>query len=86
MKTQNKIANAPVRTLRHAGISASIWKNETEKGTMFSVTFERSYKDKGSDEWKHTQSFGRNNLLLLSLLASRAFEWIIQQPGATRKA
>jgi hypothetical protein len=45
---------------------------------MFNVTFQRSYKD--GETWKTSASFGRNNLLVLSLVAARAFEWIGNQP------
>ena len=80
MKNQTaQISNKPVHTLRNGPISASIWRQDTEKGPMFNVTFQRSYKE--ADEWKHSTSFGRNNLLLLSLMAMRAFEWIASQPG-----
>ncbi len=68
----------PVHTIRNGSISASIWRQDTEKGPMFNVTFQRSYKE--GEEWKKSTSFGRNNLLLLSLLAMRAFEWITSQP------
>ena len=34
------------------------------------------------EEWKNSTSFERNNLLLLSLMAARAFEWIAGQPTA----
>ena len=46
---------------------------------MFNVTFQRSYKD--GENWKTSSSFGRNNLLVLSLIAARAFEWIASQPS-----
>jgi len=45
---------------------------------MFNVTIQRSYKD--GDTWKNSSSFGRNNLLVVSLIAARAFEWIGNQP------
>lgn len=45
---------------------------------MFNVTFQRSYKE--GEEWKNSTCFGRNNLLLLSLLAMRTFEWIASLP------
>jgi hypothetical protein len=79
MKNQTaKQNNKPVHTIRNSSISASIWRQDTEKGPMFNVTFQRSYKE--GEEWKNSTSFGRNNLLLLSLLAMRAFEWIASQP------
>ena len=52
---------------------------------MFNVTFQRSYKE--GEAWRNSTSFGRNNLLVLSLLAMRAFEWIAGQPrGGQRRA
>ena len=83
MKNQTaKQNNKPVHTIRNGSISAGIWRQDTEKGPMFNVTFQRSYKE--GEEWKNSTSFGRNNLLLLSLLAMRAFEWIASQPRQTR--
>ena len=70
----------PVHKIRHGTVSASIWRQETEKRTLFNVTFQRSYKD--GDDWKNSTSFGRNNLLVLGLIAARAFEWIGNQPRA----
>ncbi len=52
---------------------------------MFNVTFQRSNKE--GEEWKNSTSFGRNNLLLLSLMTMRAFEWIASLPkGGQRRA
>jgi hypothetical protein len=34
------------------------------------------------EEWKNSTSFGKNNLLLLSLMAARCFEWIAVQQRA----
>src|SRR5438445_13418683 len=69
--------NQPVHKIRHGFVSASIWRQETDKGALFNVTFQRSYKD--GDTWKNSSSFGRNNLLVVSLIAARAFEWIAAQ-------
>ena len=45
---------------------------------MFNVTFQRAYKD--GDAWKNSTSFGQKNLLVLSFIAARSFEWIASQP------
>lgn len=74
----SKSNGQPVHKIRHGAVSASIWCQETEKGPMFNVTFQRAYKD--GDAWKNSTSFGRNNLLVVSLIAARAFEWIGNQP------
>jgi len=50
---------------------------------MFNVTFQRAYKDE--DTWKNSTSFGRNNLLVVSLIAARAFEWIGSQPRRPKR-
>jgi hypothetical protein len=75
VSTQNSL---PVHKIRHGNVSASIWQQETENGAMYNVTFQRSYKE--GEAWKNSTSFGRNNLLVVSLIAARAFEWIGKQP------
>jgi hypothetical protein len=60
-------------------IPPNIWANQTEKGTRYNGTFERSYRD--GEEWKSPQSFDRDDLLLLGLMTQWAFEWIVAQPG-----
>ncbi len=73
----------PVHKIRHGSVSASIWCQETDKGAQFNVTFQRSYKD--GETWKNSASFGRQNLLVLSLIAARSFEWIGSQPRNSKK-
>lgn len=75
--------NQPVHRIRHGAVSASIWRQETEKGVAFNVTFQRSYKD--GDTWKNSTSFSRNSLLVVSLIAARAFEWIGNQPKQPKR-
>jgi hypothetical protein len=83
MKNQTaQNTNKPVHTIRHGALSASIWRQDTDKGPVFNVTFQRSYKE--GDNWRNSTSFGRGNLLLLSLLAVRAYEWIAGQPKPRR--
>ena len=80
MKNQtsaNTSNNQPVHKISHGLVSASIWRQDTEKGPLFNVSFQRSYKD--GETWKNSTSFGRNQLLVLSLIAARAFEWIGNQ-------
>ena len=57
--------NRPVHEVRHRQISAAIWKNQTEKGVMYSVTIKKSYKDQDGN-WHDTQSFGFDDLLTVS--------------------
>ena len=78
MKNPTEASSKPANKIRHGAVSASIWRQETDKGPMFNVTFQRAYRD--GDAWKNSNSFGRKELLVLSLIAARAFEWIASQP------
>lgn len=77
MKKQTKEPVPPVHQIRHGAVSASIWRQQTEKGPMFNVTFQRAYRD--GEAWKNSGSFGRKDLLVVGLIAARAFEWIATQ-------
>jgi hypothetical protein len=65
----------PIEEIRLGMIKAAIWKNDTETGPRFNVTFERVFRD--GEEWKSTTSFGRDDLLLLSKVADQAHSWIM---------
>lgn len=70
--------NKPVHRIRLSRISASIFKNESQEGKAFySTQFDRSYLD--GEEWKHTRSFSRDDLLLLAKVADMTHSWIYQQ-------
>lgn len=82
-KTDSDTAK-PIHRIRHGAVSASIWPQQTENGVLFNVTFQRTYKD--GDDWKYTGSFGRRDLLVVGLIAARAFEWIATQPAKNQNA
>ena len=68
----------PVHDVRLGSIRASIWANDTESGTRYNVTFDRSYRD--GEVWKSTNSYGRDDLLVLAKAADLAHTWIVSQP------
>ena len=76
MQTQ-KQKQTPTHEVRLGFIKAAVWKNETESGVRYKVTFSRIYKD--GDNWKSTDSFGRDDLLLLGKVADQAHTWIFAQ-------
>lgn len=81
MKTTNttkQTTNKPAHEIRINGVRATIWKNDTEKGPRYNTTFERCYRD--GEQWKTSDSFGRDDLLLLAHIATECFRWIAQQP------
>ena len=60
----------PVDEIRIGRVKATIWRNGTDEQPRHNVTFSRLYKD--GDQWKSTQSFGRNDLLVLAKVADQA--------------
>jgi hypothetical protein len=70
----------PVHEVRLGSVKAAIWKNQTENGTRFNVTVGRIYKD--GEQWKSTDSFGRDDLLLLGKVIDQAHTWIFDNTRA----
>lgn len=71
----------PVHVVRYGRIKAAVWKNETKNGAMYTVTIRRVYKD--GDEWRESESFGKEDLLLVEKAAAKAFEYLSseREPG-----
>lgn len=67
----------PVHEIRLGAIKAAIWANETQNGVRHNVTFSRLYKDE--DEWKSSDSFGRDDLPVVAKVADMAHTWIHQE-------
>ncbi len=62
----------PVAKVSLFPITAAIWRNESTEGDKFySVTFERSYRDRDGN-WKSANSFNGDELLLLAKVADLA--------------
>lgn len=73
--------NQPIQRLRIGKIGASIFENTTQDGNAFyNVQFDRSYRD--GEEWKHTKSFGRDDLLILAKLADEVHSFIVDRQKA----
>ena len=71
----------PIEEVRFGAVKAAIWRNETDNGSRFNVTFSRSYKN-GDGNWKSTSSFRRDDLLVVAKLADRAHSRIFQIQAA----
>src|SRR3954462_1510798 len=69
----------PCRTLRIEDCSASIWSRDItvqgETRTFYSVTLERSYKDRDGS-WKYTKTFDADSLGRVVSLCQQASEII----------
>tara|TARA_R110001592_G_scaffold153763_2_gene382518 strand:+ start:2130 stop:2396 length:267 start_codon:yes stop_codon:yes gene_type:complete len=73
-------ANKPVEELRLGAIKAAIWQNEAKNGHRYNVRITRLYKD--GDEWKTSDSFGRDELPMVAKIADMAHTWIF---GASQR-
>jgi len=73
------VENKPIKEFRAGSVRATLWENSRSKDdrefSVISVTIERRYQD-GQGEWKATNSFSRNELPLVQLVAAKAFEFI----------
>lgn len=67
----------PIHEVRLGAIRGSLWKNEVNGVVRYNTTFSRLYKD--GDQWKSTDSFGRDDLLVLAKVADQAHSWIFAQ-------
>ena len=74
---------APVKTLRLGRIKAAVWENSADQRTFYNVTFVRSYVDE-EKKWHDSDSFGRDDLLLLSKLADQAHTFICDRMAPPR--
>ena len=67
----------PIHEVRLGTIRASLWKHETGGVVRYNTIFSRLYKD--GDQWKSSDRFGRDDLLLLAKVADLAHSWIFAQ-------
>ena len=81
-KPSNKVQ--PVEEIRIGSVKAAIWKNETENGVYFNVTFQRLYRT-GEGQWQSTPSFGAADLLVLAKVADAAHTRLQELTAAERK-
>ncbi|MGM5485022.1 MAG: hypothetical protein ACQEP1_04080 [Nanobdellota archaeon] len=71
--------NTPEKKFVASPVSATIWKNKSEKdGKEFSfetVSLERNFKDKNG-EWKSTSNMRVNDLPKAALVLNKAYEYL----------
>jgi hypothetical protein len=66
-------------------ITAAIWRNETAKGSAYSVTIQRSYKN-AEGEWKSSDSLNESDLLLAAKVLDQAHTEISKLRASDRQA
>ncbi|MBI3034484.1 hypothetical protein HYY72_04985 [Candidatus Woesearchaeota archaeon] len=67
----------PEKKFRAGAVAATIWRNESEKGSYATVQIDRSYKD--GDSWKSTGSLRVNDLPKAVLVLSKAYDYLVSR-------
>lgn len=65
----------PIQQYRDGAIRAAIWANASEKGTFYSVTITRTFKE--GEKYKDSASFSGVELLRVSRIAALAYDYIL---------
>ena len=77
---EKKSGNMPEKKYRVGGVTATVWKNSNKNKDgvefeLFSISLERSYKDK-DDNWKKTNSFMSEDVSKAILVLKEAYRYI----------
>lgn len=76
--------NAPAHAIRRHGLKATVWRNPTRNGPMYSVTLVRTYRD--GQEFRDTPSLGFGDLANAAKLLLDAESWIAARASDDRAA
>ena len=74
----------PAHEVRLGTIKATIWGNSTQNGFAYNVVLKRIYRQ--NDEWRETDSVGRDDLLQAALCLQQAYLWIQETLAQARSA
>ena len=87
-QTSEQTSNRPYDTIRQGTVSASIWRNirESDNQPFYKVTFQKSFKDKTSGEWRETKSYDANDLAKIRSLSDIAYNEIAHHQEQDRLA
>jgi len=76
-KGETEARQKPAHEIRLGRIKATIWANDTDSGVRHNTVITRIYKD--GNDWKRSESMGRDDLPLVAKVADLAQIWIYQQ-------
>ena len=72
--------NRPAHTLRYGALNVAVWRNRSDLGVFYSVSFSRSRKQ--DDTWVKSPYFGECDLCLLAKAMLDVHSWIQTQKTA----
>ena len=85
-KSETFGGNLPEKKFKAGPISVAVWRNtiKSKDGSdadVMSVTFQRTYKDRETDEWKTTNSLRTMDLPKAVVVLNKAFEYLVLNNG-----
>lgn len=72
------MSDKPVNKITIGAVSATVWKNNGNDRSFYSVDLQRRYKD-SEGEWQNTASLGHADILNAARVLTRAEAWIADQ-------
>ena len=85
-ETKKKSATAPVKTIRHGAIAASIWKRQATSGfEYFDFTVSRSWKTSATGKEGYSSSFFARNAEDLHAVIQEAANWMESQQASLQE-
>lgn len=82
---KTELKNLPEKKFRSGAISATVWKNQTDRDgkvvEYHTISLERGYQDK-QGEWQSTNSFRVSDLPRAALVLQKAYEYITLREGS----
>lgn len=70
--------NKPVHVFRRRGVKVSVFENQSGGATFYKVADQKIYRDE-QGAYKTTHSYARDDIPVLQLMLSRAYEFILDQ-------
>ena len=72
--------NPPIKKFRLRRVELAVWAKKNEDGyTNYSVSVQKSFRDKDSGEYISSHSFFPEELAIVSVLAQQAVAWIAEE-------
>ena len=85
-ETKKKPTTAPVKTIRHGAIAASIWKRQATSGfEYFDFTVSRSWKTSATGKEGYSTSFFARNAEDLHAVIQEAANWMESQQASLQE-
>ncbi len=73
--------NLPEKKFSTGAVVATVWKNKVERDGQVesyrTVSLERRYMNKATNEWRSTNSFRLNDLPKAALVLNKAYEYLV---------